>query len=166
VCTTALTPNTPPGTPLCTPTLLPAMTAGGSAAYLFANVTNDDQFLGVSWSLSCVSPTPVSSGSVNTACGTTSPAQTISGPVPSYPLTGVVTAYNPPPAVPKGGTVIITAHATSLPSVVSSVTLTITAAQGRTETNAPGMRSVPKPDALLIADSATRAAALVTRARN
>lgn len=160
VCTTAITPDTPSGTLPCTPappatSLLPALTAGSAGTYLYANVVNDDQYLGVTWTLSCVSPSPVSSGSVNTACGTISPAQTLSGPVPAYPITGIVAHYDPPSAVPKGGTVIITAHATGLPSVASSVTLTITAAQSRMDgaprAGAAGLRQ----DALLISDSSS-----------
>ena len=93
--------------------------------YLVAAVTHDDQLLGVSWSVTCGSALPPSSGVVDTSCGTLSPAQTLSAPVPTYPATGYVTTYSAPPAVPKGGTVTITAHSTALYSISSSVTLTI-----------------------------------------
>ena len=125
VCTTAVTSSTPANTPLCSSALPPSLVVGGPAAYMFANVIDDDQGLGVSWTVTCGSATSIGSGGIDTACGTFNPAQTLSGPVPLYTITGVVTAYTAPPAVPKGGTVTITAHATSLPSVTSSVTLTI-----------------------------------------
>jgi ribosomal protein S10 len=102
---------------------------------MFANVIDDDQYLGVSWTVICANSTPVSSGSIDTYCGTfgstnSNTAQTASGPIPLYlPTgTGIITAYNAPSALPKGETeetVTITAHATSLPSATSSVTLTI-----------------------------------------
>ena len=95
---------------------------------MVANVTDDDQFLGVSWTVTCGSAAPVGGGTIDTACGTCNPAQTESGPAPLYPATGIVTTYNAPSAIPKGATVTITAHATALPSVTSSVTLTIVAA--------------------------------------
>jgi hypothetical protein len=126
ICTTAV--STQAGTtPLCTAALLPSLTAGGNAAFLFADVTNDDQVLGVSWTVTCGSAAPVGGTSIDTACGTFSPAETMSGPIPQYPITGIVTAYTPPASVPKGQNVILTAHATSLPSVTASVTLTIAA---------------------------------------
>jgi hypothetical protein len=85
--------------------------------YLIATVTHDDQFLGVSWTVNCGSALPPSSGTIDTSCGTLVPAQTASGPVPTYPITGIITTYTAPPSVPKGNRVTITAHATSLPSV-------------------------------------------------
>jgi hypothetical protein len=97
--------------------------------FLVATVTHDDQLLGVSWTVNCGSAVPPSSGTIDTSCGTCVPAQTQSGPVPLYPSTGIITTYNAPSAIPKGATVTITAHATALPSVSSSVTLTIVAAQ-------------------------------------
>jgi hypothetical protein len=109
--------------------------------YLVAVVTNDDQLLGVSWTVSCGSALPPSSGVIDTSCGTLSPAQTLSGPVPSYPSTGYVTTYSAPQAIPKGGTITITAHATALFSVSSSVTLTIEAAQSGANVSAR-----PDPD--------------------
>jgi len=111
---------------------LPAVSslAVNGTIYLFADVTNDDEQLGVSWTVNCGSMPPASEsgGVISTACGLVSPAQTASGPIPTYPSTGYITAYTAPSAVPKGNTVTITAHATSLPSVTSSVTLTIVAA--------------------------------------
>jgi len=133
VCTTAVTPSTPVNTPVCTAALLPTLVAGGQAVHIFANVEEDNQLLGVSWAVSCGSEAPVASGTIDTSCGTLQPAQTLSGPVPLYPATGIVTNYNPPSALPKGGTVTIIAHATSLPSVTSSVTLNIVAAKSSIE---------------------------------
>lgn len=100
--------------------------------YMVATVSNDNDFLGVSWTVACGSvPSSGSGGTViNTACGVASPTQTASGPVPNYPSTGIITTYTAPSVVPKGGTVTISAHATSLPSVLSSVTLTIIETQG------------------------------------
>ena len=98
-------------------------------AYLVATVIHDDQFLGVSWTVSCGSAVPPSSGSIDTSCGTFSPSHTLSGPVPTYPSTGVIATYTAPPDVPKGTTITITAHATSLPSITSNVVLTIEAAK-------------------------------------
>jgi hypothetical protein len=110
---------------------VPAVTslAVNGQVYLIVTVTNDDQLLGASWTVSCGSEVPPGGTSIDTSCGTCNPAQTASGPVPLYPSTGIITTYNAPPTVPKGGTVTITAHATALPSVTSSVTLTIVATQ-------------------------------------
>jgi hypothetical protein len=101
--------------------------AVNGTVYLVATVTQDSDLLGVSWTLSCGSLPPAASseGIISTACGVISPTQTSSGPVPAYPSTGFITTYTAPSAIPKGNTVTITAHATSLPSVTSSVTLTI-----------------------------------------
>jgi hypothetical protein len=63
--------------------------------------------------------------------------------VPTYPSTGIITTYTAPSVVPKGGTVTITAHATSLPSVFSSVTLTIVAAQAAFPATAPQTNAPP-----------------------
>jgi hypothetical protein len=104
--------------------------AENGQVYLVATVTHDDQFLGVSWTVDCGSALPPSSGTIDTSCGTLNPAQTMSGPVPAYPSTGIITTYSAPPSVPKGSTVTITAHATSLPSVTSSIELTIVKTQG------------------------------------
>lgn len=98
--------------------------------YLVASVTHDNDLLGVSWTVNCGSLPPAGgTGTASTACGVISPSQTTSGPVPTYPSTGYITTYTAPSAIPKGNTVTITAHATSLPSVTSSVTLTIVAAE-------------------------------------
>ncbi len=96
-------------------------------AYFVASVTHDNQFLGVSWTVACGSAAPPSPNTIDTSCGIFNPSQTASGPVPTYPTPGIVfvAAYTAPPTIPKGKTVTITAHATSLPSVSSSVTLTI-----------------------------------------
>ena len=107
--------------------------------YLVATVTNDDQFLGVSWTITCGSAQSPGSGSIDTSCGSCVPSQTQSGPVPHYPSTGFITTYNAPPEVPKGSIVTITAHATSLPSVTSSITLKIVP----TETASLAMPSLP-----------------------
>jgi len=136
VCTTAITADLPSNTPLCTSSLIPKLVVGGPAAYMYANVTKDNELLGVSWTVTCGSASSVGTGTIDTSCGSFSPAQTASGPVPLYPSSGIVTTYHAPSAVPKGGTVTITAHATSLPSIASSITLTVVAAQG--ETASPG----------------------------
>jgi hypothetical protein len=109
--------------------------------YMVATVTNDNDFLGVSWTVTCGAvPSSGSGGTViNTACGVSNPAQTTSGPVPTYPSKGIITTYTAPSVVPKGGTVTISAHATSLPSVFSSVTLTIVETQ-----NASSAISLPE----------------------
>jgi hypothetical protein len=124
---------------------VPAVTslAENGQLYLVGTVTNDDEDLGVSWTVSCGNSEPPSTGSIDTLCGTLVPPQTESGPVPLYPSTGFVTTYTAPQAIPKGSTVTITAHATSLPSVTSSVTLTIVAAQSGNSSSAwlPGETS-------------------------
>ena len=98
--------------------------------YLVATVTNDNEQLGVSWTANCGSlpPGEGTNGVISTVCGVFSPAVTASGPVPTYPSTGIIAEYSAPSVIPKGNTVTITAHAVSLPSVTSSVTLTIVAA--------------------------------------
>lgn len=96
--------------------------------YLVATVSNDNDLLGISWTVSCGSLPPgggVGTGVISTACGVFTPAQTASGPVPAYPSSGIIAQYSAPSAIPKGDTVTITAHATSLPSVTSSLTITI-----------------------------------------
>jgi hypothetical protein len=98
--------------------------------YLVGTVTNDNDLLGVSWSATCGSTPPPGGVTISNACGIVSPAQTLSGPVPSYPMTGIITTYTAPSVIPNGGTVTVSAHATSLPSVFSSVTLTIVQSQG------------------------------------
>jgi hypothetical protein len=99
--------------------------AVGQTVNLVATVTNDNSLLGVSWTVTCGSAPPAGTVTISNACGSFTLSQTASGPVPSYPSSGIVTTYNAPSAIPKGETVTITAHATSLPSVTSSVTLTI-----------------------------------------
>jgi hypothetical protein len=103
--------------------------AVNQTVYLVATVTNDNEQLGISWTANCGSlPSGEgTNGAISTVCGTLSPAETESGPVPTYPSTGIITEYTAPAQVPKGNTITITAHATSLPSVTASVTLTIVA---------------------------------------
>ena len=102
-------------------------------AYLVATVTNDNESLGVSWTVTCgsaVASGGTGTGTANTApsCGFFTPAQTASGPVPTYNYPGtIITTYTAPSTIPTGGIVTITAHATALPSITSSVTLTIVA---------------------------------------
>jgi hypothetical protein len=100
------------------------------AIYLVATVTNDDEQLGVSWTVNCGSLPPGggTDGSIDTVCGVFDPAETSSGPVPTYPSTGIIATYTAPSEIPKGNSVTITAHAAALPSVTSSVTLTIVSA--------------------------------------
>jgi hypothetical protein len=98
-------------------------------AYVVATVTNDDQLLGVSWTVTCGSAAPPGGTTIDSSCGTFDPSQTLSGPVPLYPSSGIVAAYNAPSDIPVGGTVTIIAHVTALPSVTSGVTVTIVAAQ-------------------------------------
>jgi len=95
--------------------------------YMIATVSNDNDFLGVTWAVTCGAVGTGGSGGIttNTACGVASPSQTVSGPIPTYPSTGIITTYTAPSVIPKGGTATIYAHATSLPSAFSSVTFTI-----------------------------------------
>lgn len=103
----------------------------GTSIYLDVIVTADPESLGADWTVTCGSSLPEGSlpaGQVDTSCGGFTPTHTTSGPIPSYPLpagTVIVTQYTAPQSVPKGGTVTIIAHATSLPSSISSLTLTI-----------------------------------------
>jgi len=106
----------------------PTSLAVNGQVYMVADVTNDDQLLGVSWSVTCGSSAAPGGISIDRACGTFNPAQTESGPVPLYLTTGIITTFNAPAAIPTGKTVTLTAHATALPSVTSSVTLTIVSA--------------------------------------
>jgi hypothetical protein len=98
--------------------------------FLVGDVTSDDQFLGVSWTVTCGSAAPPGGPSIDNSCGTFNPTETMSGPVPQYPTKGIITTYTAPTAIPKGGTVTITAHVTALPSITSSVMVTIVAGQG------------------------------------
>jgi len=123
-------------------------------AYLVATVTNDDQVLGVSWTVTCGSAAPPGGTSIDSACGTCNPAQTASGPVPLYPSSGIISTYNAPSEIPRGGTVTITAHVTALPSVTSSVTVTIVAAQSKVEPVSPG-ETIPSPASVAIMAGAT-----------
>lgn len=111
--------------------------------YLVATVTNDDEQLGVSWTVNCGSLPPGggTNGVIDTICGTFTPSETESGPVPTYPSTGIITEYSAPSVVPKGNTVTIVAHATTLPSITSSVTLTIVAAN---DALAPAVHAISK----------------------
>jgi hypothetical protein len=111
--------------------------------YLVATVTNDDEQLGVSWTANCGSAQSGggTTGVINTACGEFTPQETASGPVPTYPSTGIIAEYTAPSVIPKGNTVTITAHATSLLSVTSSVTVTIVAAS---QSVAPAIASPAK----------------------
>jgi hypothetical protein len=100
----------------------------GMSIYLDAIVVDDPEFLGADWTVTCSSSLPTGTlpaGTVDTSCGSFVPYHTISGPLPSYPITGIVTQYTAPVNVPKAGTVTIVAHATSLPSSTASLTLTI-----------------------------------------
>ena len=105
----------------------PTSLAVNGQVYMVADVTNDDQLLGVSWSVTCGSSAAPGGISIDRACGTFNPAEE-SGPVPLYLTTGIITTFNAPAAIPTGKTVTLTAHATALPSVTSSVTLTIVSA--------------------------------------
>jgi len=131
--------------------------------HLVATVKNDNQFLGVSWTVTCGSAASSVGTSIDTSCGTFNPAQTASGPVPSYSSTGIITTYTAPSTVPKGSTVTITAHATALPSETSSITLTIVAAEAdakpgpMTVRKAPRMQAVDLENALPVAGSTGRA---------
>jgi hypothetical protein len=116
--------TTASGASLATPASLPV----NAQVYVVADVTNDDQLLGVSWTVTCGSAAAPGGISIDNACGAFNPAHTESGPVPLYLTTGIITTYNAPAAIPNGSNVTITAHATALPSVTSSVTLTVTSA--------------------------------------
>jgi len=106
----------------------PTSLAVNGQVYVVADVTNDNQFLGVSWTVTCGSAAAPGGVSIDSACGTFNPAHTLSGPVPLYLTTGIISTYNAPAQIPTGTTVTITAHATALPSVTSSATLTVVSA--------------------------------------
>jgi hypothetical protein len=127
----------------------PSSVAVNGPLYMLATVTNDDELLGVSWTVTCGSAPPPNSGnsSIDTSCGTFNPTQTLSGPIPLYPTTNIITTYTAPSAVPKGGTVTITAHATALPSVTSSITLTVVAAQTAVEPASTGKKDAVRAQA-------------------
>ncbi len=105
---------------------------GGPAIYLDATVVNDEQQLGIDWTVTCSSSLPpgtLPAGMVDTSCGTFAPNHTTSGPIPNYPLPAgisIVTSFTPPANIPKAGTVTITAHATSDPSETATLVLQIT----------------------------------------
>jgi hypothetical protein len=120
--------------PTCTAALLPALVAGGSPLYMYAVVSRDNLDLGITWTVTCAS-SGVGNGGVNTSCGTFVPASTMSGPVPLYPESGIVTTFNGPTSVPKGAKVMITAQATSLPSDSLSISLNVTATGSATTNN-------------------------------
>lgn len=114
-------PLPPPNTPITS-------VLHNTSIYLDAVLSNDPESLGVDWTVTCSSSAPTGSlpaGTVDTSCGSFSLYHTISGPIPSYPATGIVTQYTTPANVPKAGTVTIVAHATSYPDRTSSITLTI-----------------------------------------
>jgi hypothetical protein len=117
------------GIPVALP---PASLNSGQSAYLDVAVSDDPQNLGASWSVYCGSApppgTPPPPGQTQSdACGTFTPAHTMSGPVPSYATggSGYVTLYTAPAAPPARGTVTLYASSTSNPSRWSSVTLTV-----------------------------------------
>jgi hypothetical protein len=110
----------------------PTSLTANSGTYLYANVTNDKQFLGVDWTVSCGSQlppgTPLPPGQVtDTSCGTFSPVHTLSGPIPSYTKngSGILAFYTAPAAPPANGIVTLYASATSDHSKFTSITLTI-----------------------------------------
>jgi len=115
-------------------TSLPAITslAAGQGTYMEVTITDDAALLGANWSVNCESAlrpgTPLPPGETeDTSCGIFSPLHTLSGPVPSYAVSGAgyVTFYTAPAAPPKGGSVTLYAASTSDPSQYSSVTLAI-----------------------------------------
>ena len=101
----------------------------GTPVYLDVTIMQDKEFLGADWTVTCSSSLPEGSlppGMVDTSCGTFAPYHTISGPIPTYPgVTGYVTQYTAPSAIPKDGTVTLVAHATSLPSSTATLILTV-----------------------------------------
>jgi hypothetical protein len=101
----------------------------GTTQFFEVVLSDDIEGLGADWTVTCGSAAPEGSlpaGTVDTSCGTFAPHHTMSGPLPTYPITGILTQYTAPPIVPKGGTVTIVVHATSRPAATSSVTLTVT----------------------------------------
>jgi hypothetical protein len=154
ICTTGFSSGS---TPTCTAALLPALVAGGSPLYMFADVTGDNLNLGITWTVTCAS-SGVGNGGVNTTCGTFVPSSTLSGPVPLYPESGIVTTYNGPTSVPKGGSVTITAEATSLPSESLSISLNVTASGNAKMNDSEVLSSQGRPHASrLLAGSGVRA---------
>jgi hypothetical protein len=112
----------------------PAITSiqhGGPAIYLDATVVNDEQHLGIDWTVTCSSSLPpgtLPAGIVDTSCGTFAPNHTTSGPIPPYVLPAgifIVTSFTPPANTPNTATVTITAHATSDPSETSTLVLQV-----------------------------------------
>lgn len=99
----------------------------GTQAYFLVDVTNDYEGLGADWTVTCNSSLPGVGLVDDQTCGTFAPTHTTSGPVPSYPTPNIVyiATYTAPQTAPEGGTVTITADATSLPSRTSSITLAI-----------------------------------------
>jgi hypothetical protein len=104
----------------------------GESTNLSVNLTGDPQNLGAIWSVYCGSApppgTPLPPGQTqDQSCGTFSPVHTASGPIPSYSTSpaGYVTLFTAPPAIPKSGTVTLSASSTSNPSRSATVTLTI-----------------------------------------
>lgn len=110
----------------------------GGQAQLIATVTNDPDFLGVNWSVSCGS----------SKCGGLSPAHSDSG---------AVTFYTAPNAVPTGNTVNITATSAYDPSKHVSVTITLT-----TATQQVGITFTQSPPGMVEINSLTMVTATVT----
>jgi len=104
----------------------------GTGIYLDVVVTNDEQLLGVNWTVNCSSAlppgTPLPPGeTVDESCGFFTPVHTLSAPVPSYATSGagIVTFYQAPAAQSKDGTVTLYASSTLDPSRFSGITLSI-----------------------------------------
>lgn len=153
ICTISVSSAAQSAGPGCTSALLPTLVAGGQAAYMYATVLGDSEALGVSWTETCGSAAASGSGAIDTSCGTFQPAETLSGPVPLYATTGIVTTYNAPSTVPKGGTVTITAHATTLPSEALSVKLDIVATKSNVDPPMRGGNALQKQTLRLLAAS-------------
>ena len=153
ICTIATSSDLQSTAPACTSSLLPTLVSGGQAAYLYAIVTSDSEALGVSWTVNCGSTTGVGSGAIDSSCGSFQPAETLSGPVPLYATTGIITTYYAPSTVPKNGTVTLSARATSLPSEVLSVTLKIVAAKSSVDPSTRGGNALQKQGVRLSAAS-------------
>jgi hypothetical protein len=87
--------------------VLPSPFPIGGQGTLIASVTNDTNMLGVNWTVNCQS----------SSCGALTPTHTLSG---------AVTFYTAPNAVPAGNTVNITATSVANPSQKVTLTITLT----------------------------------------
>jgi hypothetical protein len=87
----------------------PSSVAANSTAQFAAIVTNDPDNLGVSWLLTCASPTAADCGSIS-----------------RHTASGVPATFIAPVSTPPGGTVTIEANSSAVPAQSVTATITIT----------------------------------------